>query len=419
MADLISAGLARVRRTELANLPIDPNFEQLCARAGHLWRDRVFTPLLTLKLFVLQIAHANAAINHLRHLSGMAFVASSYCEARARLPLAAMQELLAKLVESSRQRLGPAIGGARLLVVDATSFSMPDTPKLRKRFGLPGRQKPGVGYPVCKLMAILDLASGLFARTLALPLFTHDMRGVVQLHPFLQSGDILVGDRAFCSVIHLAMLQARSIYCVFRLHQKRKASRLGIVQWKRPKQCPRWMDKASLRLLPRWTNVRIIRHVIEQKGCRTKVVFLATTLLDPDVWSDERLIDLYRRRWEIETCFGHIKTGMKMNVLKCKTVEGVMKELTIYLLVYNLVRLMMLRWAMDNQVDVRRVSLIDAYRRLAARAAGLPGVDRIIVNPLRPGRAAPRAVRRRPKKYTLLTMTRAQWKPRNNQRKRP
>jgi Transposase DDE domain len=238
MADFISAALTRVRRTELANLPIDPTFEQLCAEAGLKWRERVFTPLLTLKLFVLQIAHGNTAINHLRHLSGLMFTAGSYCEARARLPLAALQELLAKLVESSRQCVGPAIQGARVLVVDATSFSMPDTPALCKHFGLPARQKPGIGYPVCKLMAILDLASGLFVRTLALPLFTHDMRGIVQLHPFLLSGDILVGDRAFCSVIHLAMLQARSIYCVFRLHQRRKVSRVGIVKWKRPKQRP-------------------------------------------------------------------------------------------------------------------------------------------------------------------------------------
>ena len=124
------------------------------------------------------------------------------------------------------------------------------------------------------------------------------------------------------------------------------------------------------------------------------------------------MADLYCRRWEIETCFNHLKTTMKMNVLKCQSVEGVMKELCIYLLVYNLVRLQMLRWAMAAGVDVRRVSFIDAWRCLAAWALGLAGVDRLIVNPLRPGRSEPRAVRRRPKKYTLLMTPRSKWKHR-------
>ena len=114
------------------------------------------------------------------------------------------------------------------------------------------------------------------------------------------------------------------------------------------------------------------------------------------------MIDLYRRRWEIETCLGYLKTGMKMNVLKCRTVAGVMKELTVYLLVYNLVRLLMLRWAREHDVDVRRVSFIDACRLLAAWLSGLPGCDRLILNPDRTGRSQLRRVRRRPKKYTLL-----------------
>lgn len=162
------------------------------------------------------------------------------------------------------------------------------------------------------------------------------------------------------------------------------------------------MDKAAHRLLPRWTAVRIIRHLIRRQGYRTKEVFIATTLLDETLWSDEQIIELYRRRWEIETCFGHIKTSMKMNVLKCKSVEGVMKELTIYLLVYNLVRLIMLKWAMDQGLDVRRVSLLDAVRLLAAWMTGLSGGASLILNPDRTGRMQLRRVRRRPKKYTLL-----------------
>jgi hypothetical protein len=160
-----------------------------------------------------------------------------------------------------------------------------------------------------------------------------------------------------------------------------------------------------LALLPRWTDVRIIRHVIGHKGYRTRVVHLATTL--PQRFSDDEVIALYRRRWEIETCFGYLKTGLQMNVLKCKSVAGVMKELTAYLLVYNLVRLLMLKWADENDLDVRRVSFIDACRLLAARMLGLGGCPDLLVNPDRSGRVQLRRVRRRPKKYTLLKAPRA------------
>lgn len=400
MASSIAAALSRVRRNRLGDLPLDDDFEQLCRAAGHDWRDRLLGPLPTLKLFLLQVAHGNTAINHLRQLSGLAFSAGSYCEARARLPVAALQELLGRLVDSARQAAEPIKQGFRVLVVDGSGFSMPDTPQLLGHFGMPPRQKPGVGYPVCTLMALMDLATGLFVQTLALPLFTHDMRGVLGLHPFLQAGDVLVGDRAFCSVTHLALLSLRSMHCVFRLHQRRKVRRPGQVRWKRSRHRPRWMEKSAFALLPRWIELRIIRHVVTCKGYRSRVVYLATTL--PASWSDQEVIDLYRRRWEIETCLGYLKTGMKMNVLKCRTVAGVMKELTVYLLVYNLVRLLMLRWAREHDVDVRRVSFIDACRLLAAWLSGLPGCDRLILNPDRTGRSQLRRVRRRPKKYTLL-----------------
>jgi hypothetical protein len=88
---------------------------------------------------------------------------------------------------------------------------MPDTPKLRDHFGLPAGASPGVGYPSGKLMGLLDLATGMFLSLLALPLFTHDMRGVISLHPMLQTGDILLGDRGFCSYCHFVLLNARGV----------------------------------------------------------------------------------------------------------------------------------------------------------------------------------------------------------------
>ena len=415
MAASVHGAITRLTRFSPDHLVLESSFTQLCADGGYLWRDRLLGPLVTLRLFLLQILHGNTAITHLRHLSGIGFAAASYCEARMRLPLAALQSLLEATVESAGQlMLADGLLCGRMVFVDGSSFSMPDTKPLRDHFGLQRSQKPGVGYPVGKIMGLLDAATGLFIKVIAYSLFTHDMRGVIGVHSWLKKGDILVGDRAFCSFAHFCLLTQSGILGCFRLHQRRKTDRMGIVRWAKPAECPAWMSAEQFDSLPPWIDVRLVKHRIDQAGFRTQLMFVATTLIGPR-WSDQDVANIYRRRWEIETCFNHLKTTMKMNVLKCQSVEGVMKELCIYLLVYNLVRIQMLRWAMALAVDVRRVSFIDVWRGLAVWAIGLNGIDQVIVNPLRPGRSGPRVVRRRPKKYTLLTKPRSTWRCRENE----
>jgi hypothetical protein len=247
--------------------------DQLCRESGLLWRDRLLTPLVTLRLFVLQILHGNTSMAHLRQLCGVDFAQSSYCEARQRLPLEVIHGLLATMLQWAEQSASAiALLGQRVLICDASSHSMSDTPQLRGRFGLPPSTKPGVGYPVAKVMGLMDAATGLFSTLLAVPLFTHDMRHVLQLHPMLRAGDILLGDRAYCTYAHLALLQMRGIFGCFRLHQRRKCP-LGRQQWKRQKKAPTWIGATQFQSLPQWLQVRVIRYTIEQQGFRTKEIF--------------------------------------------------------------------------------------------------------------------------------------------------
>jgi hypothetical protein len=239
---------------------------------------------------------------------------------------------------------------------------------------------------------------------LAVPLLqASDQCGVVRLHAMLRHGDVLLGDRAFGTYVHLALLNLRGVFACCRLHQCRKITKArGIERWHRPADAPAWMNEEQFLQLPLWIEVRLVSYVIRQSGFRTRHVTLVSTLLDSRAWSDQRLAELYGQRWEIETCFNHLKTTMKMNVLKCQTVDGVLKELAVYLLVYNLVRLLMSKTATQRLVEIRRVSFIDALRWLSCRMLGLAGVERLIVNPLRPSRQHPRVIRRRSKKYPLM-----------------
>lgn len=404
MASILPA-LATLRRQTLC-LDSAPDINQICREQNHLFRERLLTPLVTLHLFFLQILHCNTAIAHLRQLAGFQFSLSSYCEARTRLPLAVFEQFLQQMAAlvSSKGVGTPSpqlLSGRRLILVDAFTFSMPDKPGLLSYFGMPTGQLAGVGYPVCKVMALLDYATGMFIRMLPGPLFTHDMRGAIGLHPDLKMSDILLGDTAFCSFAHMCLLVKMEVDGVFRLHQRRPKT-AGTQTWHRPEKPPAWMSAEQYELLPASICVRVVKHIVTQKGFRTKVVFIATTLKDKKAWPDEIIIEIYGRRWDIETCFGHLKTTMNMNVLKCGSLDGIRKELAVYMIVYNRVRLEMLEAGAEQGVDARRISFVDAMRRLAVLMTGLTGVAKLVVNPLRPGRYEPRMKRRRPRQYPLM-----------------
>ena len=154
-------------------------------------------------------------------------------------------------------------------------------------------------------------------------------------------------------------------------------------------------------------QVRIVRYTTVQKGYRKRHVAIATTLLDARQWPDKAIAELYGHRWTIEPCFDHLKTTLRMNVLKCRSVGGIHRELLVYLLAYNLIRLAMLQSAAEQEVEAGRLSFIDAMRYLAALMQGLSGVPTLLRVPKRPGRRQPRAIRRRMKEYDLLTEPRA------------
>jgi len=225
--------------------------------------------------------------------------------------------------------------------------------------------------------------SGDLRQALAVALRTHDMALTALLHPELAEGDVLIGARAFCSFVHLALLAGRKLQGVFRAHQKqiidfrphrahngpgrgrgqkgrpnsRWPKRLGVqdqlVEYFRPKRRPDWMSPEDYAALPASVVVRELRYRIPNAPSRTREVTLVTTLLDAEVYPGQDLAELYRQRWTIATNLRHLKQTMNMDVLHCETVAGVHKELTIFALAYNLVRAVMAQAAQRQQVPPR------------------------------------------------------------------
>jgi hypothetical protein len=421
----------------------DETIAEVCRQEGMTWRQTVLTPIVTIKLFFLQILHGNTACEGVRHLARMAFTGAAYCEARMRIPLSVFQ----RLIERTAAHMQDAISdngrwhGHRLFYLDGSSFSMPDKPCLQKEFGQPSHQKAGCGFPVAHFLALMHAGTGMILKVLTAPMRTHDLNGATELHPDLHAGDVLGGDRGLCSFAHLALLLRRGVQAVFRIHQRqivdftpgrahvvpRRGSNRGkkglprsrwiksfgfedqLVEWFKPIECPDWLSREQFASLPARLELRELRYRIACKGFRTKEITLVTTLIDAELYPLEELASLYQRRWTIETSFRHLKTTMKMEVLKCETVHGVLKELAMFVLVYNLVRLVMLEAARRQEVDVDRISFIDALRWLMSALPGDP-LYQLVVNPSRPNRYEPRVRKRRAKNYRLMNRPRKELK---------
>lgn len=408
---------------------------QVCASLGHFWRERVLDPVTTVHVFLLQILHGNTACTALPRLAGLCFTAAAYCEARKRLPLMVLAVLLYRVCDALLPEMEDTgrWHGHRLWTLDGSSFSMSDTPELQAHFGQPSAQTKGCGFPVAHMLALFHAGTGLLQHVRASPLRTHDMKYAATMHPDLQEGDILIADRGLASFAHLALLFLRKMHAVFRCHQKqivnfrvgRKHSkkskprtglpssryirRLGrwdqLVEYTKPKTKPTWMDKDAYTALPETLLLRELRYVTPQRGHRTKVITLVTTLLDPDTYPAHELAELYLRRWQIEVNFRHLKTTMGMEVMHCKTVEGVTKELYMFTIVYNLVRLVMLEASRRQNVPLERISFIDALRWLRDTPAD-EFLTQLVVNPSRPDRIEPRVLKRRMKEYNLMKQPR-------------
>jgi hypothetical protein len=409
--------------------------EQVCDDLGHIHRKRVLDPVTTVHAFLTQVLHGNTACTELPHLTGKRFSAAAYVNARSRLPLALFEHLFDRVTEGlySEQQTSSLWHGHRTWHLDGSSFSMADRLEFQRAFGQPGGQRKGCGFPVAHILVMFHADTGFLQRVIPSPLRTHDMANAAAMHPEMRDDDIVVADRGLSSFTHLALISQRKLHAVFRCHQRQIVSfrpgrkhkttpngpkgfptsrwlkRLGkhdqLVEYVKPKIKPDWMNQDDFDALPKRLVVRELRFTIKEPSYRTKSVTVVTTLLDPIRYPARDIAGLYRHRWRIETNLRHLKTTMKMEVLHCHTVEGVLKELAMYALVYNLVRLVMLKAAREQSVPIERISFVDALRWLRNAKPRTP-LRKLIIIPHRPNRSEPRVVKRRPKQYDLMTRPR-------------
>jgi hypothetical protein len=422
--------------------------ESVCREEGYHWRDRLLPPAVTIGLFIQQVLQGNACCQAVKHIAKNGATGSAWCQARARLPLAVFRKVLRKVHDALLPKGRPddhLWRGHRTFHIDGTGVTLWDSPALRAAFGLPGGVKPGCGFPVAHLLTLFNAHNGLLVDVVAAPARRGDLADVPALLEHLQPGDILVGDESFGGYGVLALLQRHRIHGVFPLAHMRivdftphrdfsredqRDTRPGVphtrwlrqlghrdqlVEYFKPSHVPPWITPALWAQLPDTLVVRELRRQVYHPKTGMRELTTVTTLLDPQAYPARALTELRGARWGVETNIGHLKTTLKMDMLHCRTPEGVRKELCTFALVYNLVRAVMLAAARRQKVPPQRISFADALHWLQFVRPG-ERLAVLLVLPRRPHRIEPRVQKRRNKEYPYMTKPRANYK--NDLRKR-
>jgi hypothetical protein len=416
------------------------------------WLDRIFSPLVTLWVFLGQVLSADhscrAAVARLiahrlgrgqRPCSGET---GAYCQARQRLPEKFFSDVACSvgraLDDQAEQRW--LWKGRRVYLFDGTTVTMPDTPENQEAYPQVYNQKPGLGFPIARIGAVISLACGAVVN-LGFCRYAGKGQGEVsllrRLWDVLRPGDVLLGDRLTANWATIVMLCERGVDLVSRLnnaHRRadfRRGRRLSpddhLVSWAKPTSI-RSLDRDAYHALPEFITVRETRIRVLQPGFRTRKIVVVTTLLDPQQTTKEDLATLYRARWNNELDLRSLKSTMQMRELRCKTPELVRKEVWTHILAYNLIRTVMAQAAARHGVAPRSISFKGAMQTLEAfqpllefEAAGdaarrlplyLNLLDAIATHRVadRPDRYEPRVKKRRRNHYGWLTEPRAEMK---------
>lgn len=399
-------------------------------------RERHFPPTETLSMFLAQALSADRSCQNavntaaIKRLSGGLPVCSThtgaYCKARQRLPL----EMVTGLVRHTGDLVsGNAPDawdwqGRPVRLVDGSTASMPDTQDNQEVYPQPKSQKPGLGFPLCRLACLICLGSGVVLDAAIGPYRGKGGDEQTLLRTMLDTlnrRDILLGDAYYASYFLLCELQARGVDGVFEQHGSRKRStdfrkgqKLGerdhIIELQKPRSKPDWMSQSAYELAPQTLKVRELK-------AGGKV--LITTLLNDKSVPKDAIKALYRSRWNVELDLRSIKTTLGMESLSCKTPDMAEKEIWVYLLAYNLIRLIMAQSALLADKIPRELSfkhtlqlwLAWGQQGVVATSEELSIFFLLVAQQTvgnRPGRIEPRAIKRRPKPYPLLMKPRAE-----------
>jgi len=401
-------------------------------------RERIFTPLVSLKAFLLQVLSEDGSCKHAvarvlverlqKGATPNTVNTGPYCKARLRLPLAPLKKMATEIGQELREHLPAQWSwkGHRLVIVDGTTVIMPDTQMNQEIFPQQNNQKPGLGFPIARIVVLTSMDAGTIIDYVIAPFQgkgTGETSLFSQMFDSLNPGDILMADRYYCTYAIISILNLKGVHVLFQNHAQRKpdfscGQKLGVkdhlIEWKKPQRRPVWLSDSQYKDLP---------DILQVRELSVNGINYTTTLIDVKKYNRKELAELYRARWTVELDLRTIKTHMGMEMLRCKSPDMVKKEIAVHFLAYNLIRVNLARAAKQFGKTPRQLSFKSAMQLLTQASMTLINLPIKSLNvfslallkamtstPIghQKRKSQPRAIKRRPKPFPLLTI------PRNN-----
>lgn len=359
-----------------------------------------------------------------------------YCRARAKLSEPALLDLAEEVAEEAEAQSPEdwLWKGRHARLVDGFTFTMPDTPANQAAFPQHRAQKPGVGFPIARVCALVSLATAMVLKLKIGPYAGKETGESALLRELLDAfspGEVLVADRYFCSFAMIGLLRIRGVDVCMRMHQKRHVDfrwgrQLGTddhcLFWTKP-QRPTWMDDATYLAIPDELPLRELRYQVVQPGYRTRNLTVVTTLLDEKTYTKDEIAELYGFRWNAELDIRAIKTHLNLNHVRCKSPAMVRRELWTTILGYNLIRTTAAAAASLHDLKPRQISFTSTCQQVLAwwmlfAGPALPSDAHLercrdLLRAIaqcrvgdRPGRIEPREIKRRLQTYKHMKQPR-------------
>jgi hypothetical protein len=440
--------LKALEEIRLHHLFDDEEIHQMCDKLNLEFRDRVFTPAITLGLFVSQVLSRGDACTTVmakfsrerkdRGLSPVCEDASAYTKARARLPVELINHLSDR-VRKMAHSLTPdewKWKGMNVYLVDGFVLRAPDTLANQKKYPQPSSQKAGLGFPQVRVVTTTSLASGCVVHHNTAPVGgkkTGEVSLFREKHKDFEKGDIVVADSNFESFHDAAMLIRRGVHMVCGINGTRNSPFEGacetiedvMVELQKPEFDPSRFTRKEWNALPKRILYRMIRYRVA--GCEAPIT-IVTTLTDRQRFTAEDIAELYGLRWDVEVDIRSYKSSMGMCELRCLTPENLEREIAVAVLGYNLVKVLMCDTAAVMDVHPRELSFSsarDAWLAFHDERETINDVAWLIHSTAshfvrnRPGRNEPRAIKRRHAKYPKLKEPRPSHRCRKKNKQNP
>jgi hypothetical protein len=426
--------LENTQLRSIKSLITKEQIERICDEQKYVYRERKLSPVITILHMIGAALSRERSFQSAWHNSGQRKGSDILSKARKRLPLGIWDRLDKLMNQNIDNEFGASTQwrGHRVIGIDGTGVSMSDEQELCERYGKAGSKHGISRFPTGRMIYAFTLATHI---TIAHEIEHYRQSEQALLRKIMsrmRSNDVIICDRHFAGANLYVEYQRSGLHFITRKQQRLDVTRLKKATEYSPKDFIVEMPLIAKHrredtTLPASIAVRMIEVAVSIRG-KTQTLWLATSLLDAAQYPAKEITALYKKRWEVETLIEEQKIWLGSDVLRSKTSAGIKKELFARIITGNLIHWLILKASEKYNVDPTRISITAATRLIhyysirmsEASCARLPYLyDQLLftiaesIVPYRPNRSEPRAKRRDQKHYSILHVSRSQWRREN------